>query len=181
MVVFRIERRSGVPAYLQIVRQVEQALRMGAFAEGDRLPTAARVAADTKVNPNTTLKAYRELERSGLVEVRQGAGTFITRTLATPADRARVTFAGAPRRLAPRGEDGGPDGTGHHDPVPRGPQRDVHVSGPPGVRATPGRTETGLPEPTRTVGSGAPLEAAGAAPVFCHARCRGSQGGSVGP
>ncbi|MEV5281533.1 GntR family transcriptional regulator [Streptomyces sp. NPDC051994] len=84
MVVFRIERRSGVPAYLQIVHQVEQALRMGALTEGDRLPTAAQVAADTKVNPNTTLKAYRELERSGLVEVRQGAGTFITRSLATP-------------------------------------------------------------------------------------------------
>ncbi|GAA4083363.1 MULTISPECIES: GntR family transcriptional regulator [Streptomyces] len=84
MVVFRIERRSGVPAYLQIVHQVEQALRMGALEEGDRLPTAAQVAADTKVNPNTTLKAYRELERSGLVEVRQGAGTFITRSLAAP-------------------------------------------------------------------------------------------------
>ncbi|MFF4326254.1 GntR family transcriptional regulator [Streptomyces sp. NPDC001591] len=84
MVVFRIERRSGLPAYLQIVQQVEQALRMGALAEGDKLPTAAQVAATTKVNPNTTLKAYRELERSGLVEVRQGAGTFITRSLATP-------------------------------------------------------------------------------------------------
>lgn len=84
MVVFRIERRSGLPAYLQIVHQVEQALRMGALTEGDKLPTAAQVAASTKVNPNTTLKAYRELERSGLVEVRQGAGTFITRSLATP-------------------------------------------------------------------------------------------------
>ncbi|BFP53320.1 GntR family transcriptional regulator [Streptomyces sp. CMC78] len=84
MVVFRIDRRSGVATYLQIVRQVEQALRMGALEEGDRLPTAAQVAATTKVNPNTTLKAYRELERMGLAEVRQGAGTFITRTLAQP-------------------------------------------------------------------------------------------------
>ncbi|RFU88371.1 GntR family transcriptional regulator [Streptomyces triticagri] len=82
MVVFRIDRRSGVATYLQIVRQVEQALRMGALEEGDRLPTAAQVAAATKVNPNTTLKAYRELERRGLAEVRQGAGTFITRSLA---------------------------------------------------------------------------------------------------
>jgi GntR family transcriptional regulator len=82
VVVFRIDRRSGVATYLQIVRQVEQALRMGALEEGDRLPTAAQVAADTKVNPNTTLKAYRELERQGLAEVRQGAGTFITRSLA---------------------------------------------------------------------------------------------------
>lgn len=84
MVVFRIDRRSGVATYLQIVRQVEQALRMGALEEGDRLPTAAQVAAATKVNPNTTLKAYRELERAGLAEVRQGAGTFITRSLAQP-------------------------------------------------------------------------------------------------
>lgn len=84
MVVFRIDRRSGVATYLQIVRQVEQALRMGALEVGDRLPTAAQVAATTKVNPNTTLKAYRELERAGLAEVRQGAGTFITRTLARP-------------------------------------------------------------------------------------------------
>ncbi|WP_093894876.1 GntR family transcriptional regulator [Streptomyces sp. Ncost-T10-10d] len=82
VVVFRIDRRSGVATYLQIVRQVEQALRMGALEEGDRLPTAAQVAAETKVNPNTTLKAYRELERAGLAEVRQGAGTFITRSLA---------------------------------------------------------------------------------------------------
>ncbi|WP_329200886.1 MULTISPECIES: GntR family transcriptional regulator [unclassified Streptomyces] len=78
MVVFHIERRGGLPAYLQIVRQVELALRMGALTEGDKLPTAAQVAAATKVNPNTTLKAYRELERAGLVEVRQGAGTFVT-------------------------------------------------------------------------------------------------------
>ncbi|MFI8002597.1 GntR family transcriptional regulator [Streptomyces sp. NPDC086010] len=84
VVVFRIDRRSGVATYLQIVRQVEQALRMGALVEGDRLPTAAQVAATTKVNPNTTLKAYRELERAGLAEVRQGAGTFITRTLVEP-------------------------------------------------------------------------------------------------
>ncbi|MEE1738071.1 GntR family transcriptional regulator [Streptomyces sp. BE147] len=84
VVVFRIDRRSGVATYLQIVRQVEQALRMGALKEGDRLPTAAQVAATTKVNPNTTLKAYRELERAGLAEVRQGAGTFITRSLAQP-------------------------------------------------------------------------------------------------
>ncbi|MCX4788456.1 MULTISPECIES: GntR family transcriptional regulator [unclassified Streptomyces] len=98
VVVFRIDRRSGVATYLQIVRQVEQALRMGTLKEGDRLPTAAQVAADTKVNPNTTLKAYRELERAGLAEVRQGAGTFVTRSLA-PAQAAsesplRASLAG---------------------------------------------------------------------------------------
>lgn len=84
VVEFRIDRRSGVATYLQIVQQVQQALRLGILVEGDRLPTAAQVAATTKVNPNTTLKAYRELEREGLVEPRPGLGTFVSRTLARP-------------------------------------------------------------------------------------------------
>ncbi|MFC6067811.1 GntR family transcriptional regulator [Streptomyces ochraceiscleroticus] len=84
MVEFRIDRRSGVATYQQIVQQVRQALRLGTLVEGDRLPTAAQVAATTKVNPNTTLKAYRELEREGLVEPRPGLGTFVSRTLARP-------------------------------------------------------------------------------------------------
>ncbi|MFF8957927.1 GntR family transcriptional regulator [Streptomyces sp. NPDC014894] len=81
MVEFRIDRRSGVATYLQIVAQVKQALRLGILVEGDRLPTAAQVAASTRVNPNTTLKAYRELEREGLVEPRPGVGTFVNRSL----------------------------------------------------------------------------------------------------
>ncbi|MGW1173961.1 GntR family transcriptional regulator [Kitasatospora sp. NPDC002543] len=110
MVVFRINRRSGVATYLQIVQQVEQALRMGALEQGDRLPTAAQVAADTKVNPNTTLKAYRELERAGLAEVRQGAGTFITRTLAPaqegPASQLRASLAAWMEEARAQGLDG---------------------------------------------------------------------------
>ncbi|MFI1014332.1 GntR family transcriptional regulator [Streptomyces sp. NPDC020965] len=70
--------------YLQIVQQVKQALRLGILVEGDRLPTAAQVAASTRVNPNTTLKAYRELEREGLVEPRPGVGTFVSRSLVRP-------------------------------------------------------------------------------------------------
>ncbi|MFG2139574.1 GntR family transcriptional regulator [Streptomyces sp. NPDC048650] len=85
---FRIDRRSGIATYLQIVQQVQQALRLGVLVEGDRLPTAAQVAATTKVNPNTTLKAYRELEREGLVEPRPGLGTFVSRTLARPTSAA---------------------------------------------------------------------------------------------
>ncbi|MFI1160836.1 GntR family transcriptional regulator [Streptomyces sioyaensis] len=88
IVEFRIDRRSGVATYLQIVQQVQQALRLGILMEGDRLPTAAQVAATTKVNPNTTLKAYRELEREGLVEPRPGLGTFVSRTLARPKSAA---------------------------------------------------------------------------------------------
>jgi GntR family transcriptional regulator len=82
---FRIERRSGVPTYLQIVMQVKQALRLGTLHPGDRLPTAKAVVAQTAVNVNTVLKAYRELERDGLVEPRPGLGTFVLQSLARPA------------------------------------------------------------------------------------------------
>lgn len=81
---FRIERRSGVPTYLQIVQQAKQALRIGTLRPGDRLPTAKAVVEQTAVNPNTVLKAYRELEREGLVEPRPGLGTFVLRSLARP-------------------------------------------------------------------------------------------------
>lgn len=81
---FRIDRRSGVAAYQQIVQQTKQALRLGVLVPGDRLPTAKEVAEHSAVNPNTTLKAYRELEREGLVEPRPGLGTFVRRSLARP-------------------------------------------------------------------------------------------------
>ena len=82
MIVFRIDRRSGVPTYLQIVDQVRQALLLGRLLVGDKLPTAREVVTSTAINPNTVLKAYRELERDGLVEGRVGAGTFVLRALA---------------------------------------------------------------------------------------------------
>ncbi|MFF9905943.1 GntR family transcriptional regulator [Streptomyces olivaceus] len=85
IVEFRIDRRSGVPAFQQIVQQTKQALRLGVLVPGDRLPTAKSVAEVSAVNPNTTLKAYRELEREGLVEPRPGQGTFVRRTLARPS------------------------------------------------------------------------------------------------
>ncbi|MFD6531269.1 GntR family transcriptional regulator [Streptomyces sp. NPDC060184] len=78
---FRIDRRSGVATYLQIVQQTRQALRLGVLRPGDRLPTAREVVEATAINPNTVLKAYRELEREGLVEGRRGLGTFVRRTL----------------------------------------------------------------------------------------------------
>ncbi|MDR6591966.1 GntR family transcriptional regulator [Saccharothrix longispora] len=84
MIEFRVERRSGMPTYLQLVQQVKQALRLGDLGPGDRLPTAKEVVAQTGINPNTVLKAYRELEREGLVEPRPGLGTFVRRSLATP-------------------------------------------------------------------------------------------------
>jgi DNA-binding transcriptional regulator YhcF (GntR family) len=74
---FRLDGRSVVPPYLQIVQQVRQALRMGVLEVGDKLPTVREVVATTAVNPNTVLKAYRDLEREGLVEPRAGLGTFV--------------------------------------------------------------------------------------------------------
>lgn len=81
MVEYRIDRRSGVATYVQIVQQTKQALRLGLLEPGDRLPTAREVVEVTAINPNTVLKAYRELEREGLVEGRRGLGTFVLRTL----------------------------------------------------------------------------------------------------
>jgi GntR family transcriptional regulator len=77
MVSFRVDGRSGVPPYLQLVQQVRQALRMGVLEVGDQLPTVREVVAAVAVNPNTVLKAYRELERDGLLEARAGQGTFV--------------------------------------------------------------------------------------------------------
>ena len=94
MIEFRIDRRSGTPTYLQIVEQTRQALVLGRLAVGDRLPTAREVVASTGINPNTVLKAYRELEHEGLVEARSGAGTFVVGTLAR-AESARLTQAGS--------------------------------------------------------------------------------------
>jgi GntR family transcriptional regulator len=81
---YRIDRGSGVPAYVQIVEQTERALRMGTLQVGDKLPTAKEVVAATAINPNTVLRAYRDMEQAGLVELRRGLGTFVTRSLARP-------------------------------------------------------------------------------------------------
>ena len=84
MIDYRIDRGSGVPAYVQIVEQTERALRMGTLQDGDKLPTAREVVAATAINPNTVLRAYRDMEQAGLVELRRGLGTFVTRSLARP-------------------------------------------------------------------------------------------------
>lgn len=82
MIEFHLDDRSGVSPYLQLVRQVRQALRLGLLREGDQLPTVKEVVAALAINPNTVLKAYRELEHEGLVAARPGVGTFVTATLA---------------------------------------------------------------------------------------------------
>jgi GntR family transcriptional regulator len=81
MIEFSLDARSGVSPYLQVVHQVRRALRLGLLVEGDQLPTVRDVVASLAINPNTVLKAYRELERDGLVAARPGIGTFVNRTL----------------------------------------------------------------------------------------------------
>jgi GntR family transcriptional regulator len=87
MIEFRIDARSGIPPYHQIVQQVTHALRLGMLREGDQLPTVKEVVAAVAINPNTVAKAYRELEHAGLVQARPGLGTFVLRSLA-PANLA---------------------------------------------------------------------------------------------
>jgi GntR family transcriptional regulator len=108
---FHLER-GGVPPYLQLVQQVKQALRLGWLEPGDKLPTVHEVAAQAAVNPNTVLKAYKELEREGLATGRPGQGTFVIKSLTrlTPASysilRRRLTAWIAAARTAGLDDDG---------------------------------------------------------------------------
>lgn len=85
MIEFHLDTHSGVAPYLQIVQQVKQALRLGLLEVGDQLPTVREVIAQMAINPNTVLKAYRELDHEGLVASRPGQGTFVQRSLAGPS------------------------------------------------------------------------------------------------
>lgn len=78
---FGLDLGSGVPTYLQLVHQVEHALRLGYLVPGDRLPRVREVVAELAINPNTVAKAYKELETKGLTVGRPGQGTFIEATL----------------------------------------------------------------------------------------------------
>src|SRR5689334_24176620 len=81
LIQLRIDQASGVAPYRQLVDQVRQALRLGLLEPGDQLPTVKAVVEQVAINPNTVLKAYRELEHEGLAAGRPGLGTFITRSL----------------------------------------------------------------------------------------------------
>jgi GntR family transcriptional regulator len=88
---FRLDPRSGVPAYRQLIDQVRQAVRLGLLQPGDQLPPVREVVTQITINPNTVHRAYRDLETEGLVEGQQGRGTFV---------RAVPVPATAPERLA---------------------------------------------------------------------------------
>ncbi len=89
---FRLDGSSGVPPYLQLVHQVRQSLLLGYLREGDRLPTVKDVAADLVINPNTVVKAYRQLEHEGLAGGRPGQGTFITATAPPAVPQAQAAL-----------------------------------------------------------------------------------------
>ena len=74
---FALDLRSGVPVYRQLMDQVRAGMASGALAAGDQLPTVRQLAVDLAINPNTVMRAYRELELGGLLETHQGTGTFI--------------------------------------------------------------------------------------------------------
>jgi GntR family transcriptional regulator len=99
MIEFQLDRVSGVATYLQLVQQVRDALRLGLLEPGDRLPTAQQVVARLAINPNTVLKAYRDLEREGLVRGRPGMGTFVIRKLPGIDPAAQRRFLAAMTEL----------------------------------------------------------------------------------
>src|SRR5208337_3725327 len=75
---FSLDGQSGVPVYRQIIDQVQSGIATGALGPGHQLPTVRQVAVDLAINPNTVLRAYRELEIRGVLETQQGTGTFIS-------------------------------------------------------------------------------------------------------
>lgn len=89
MIEFRLDPRTGTAPYLQIAQQVKNALRLGLLRVGDQLPTVKEVVGSIAINPNTVLKAYRELEHDGLVQGRPGVGTFIIKGIDGPPPNAR--------------------------------------------------------------------------------------------
>src|SRR5215469_17985287 len=90
---FRLDPGSGVPTYLQLVQQVEQALRLGLIGPGDQLPTVKDVVQTLAINPNTVMKAYRELEHRGLAAGRPGQGTFVKAALQRVSGPEQVALA----------------------------------------------------------------------------------------
>jgi GntR family transcriptional regulator len=86
---FHLDLHSGVPVYRQIIDQVRGAIASGALTVGDQLPTVRQLAVDLSINPNTVVRAYRELELGGLLDTQQGTGTFVSAQKIPRADAER--------------------------------------------------------------------------------------------
>lgn len=91
--IFHISSRTGVPPYLQIVQQVKQDMSLGLLKQGDKLPTVREVVTMVAINPNTVVKAYRELESQGYIEKRAGIGTFVSGEPAVPSPEVQSVLA----------------------------------------------------------------------------------------
>src|SRR3954451_8719737 len=101
MIEFHLEARSGVPTYLQLVQQVRQAVRLGLLHPGDQLPTVKEVVGSLAINPNTVLRAYRELDQEGIGGARRGVGTFVREQPAPlPADEVKELRSSLQRWVA---------------------------------------------------------------------------------
>jgi len=109
MIALRLDPASGVSTYMQLVHQVRQAIQLGVLREGDQLPTVKEVVAELAINPNTVLKAYRELEHEGLCTGRPGVGTFVTRTLSSPSPQIQAKLRADLARWADRAAGAGLD------------------------------------------------------------------------
>lgn len=109
MFAFVLHTESGVPVYVQLVQQVKHGIRMGTLHPDDQLPTAKEVVKALGVNPNTVLKAYRELEREGLVSPRPGAGTFVRKGLGSASPEGRDRLFAELREWMKRAESAGLD------------------------------------------------------------------------
>lgn len=109
MIDFYLDGRSGVSPYLQIVQQVRHALRLDMLRVGDQLPTVKDVVAQLAINPNTVLKAYKELEHAGLVAARPGVGTFVVRTLSDESSSAHRSLRAGLQRWLTRAREAGLD------------------------------------------------------------------------
>jgi GntR family transcriptional regulator len=104
---FQVDKAGSLPAYAQLVRQVREAMRLGLLHPGDRLPTVREVVTSCRVNAATVLKAYRELEISGLVESRHGSGTFVTGTLGSTDPHVMAGLRGGLARWLDRAREAG--------------------------------------------------------------------------
>src|ERR1022692_477228 len=90
---FRLNPSSGVPIYLQLMEQIKHAIETGALTAGDQLPTIRKLAEDLVMNPNTVVRAYRELQHEGIIELKHGSGAFISESTAWKAKVTKKTQA----------------------------------------------------------------------------------------
>ena len=104
--VFRLNPSSGVPVYLQLMEQVKHGVETGALRPGDQLPTLRKLAEDLTVNPNTVVRAYRELQHAGVIELRHGSGAYIQESRSATGRitrRTRAVMQAAIERLSEAG------------------------------------------------------------------------------